>query len=106
MFYKDVDKYWELKNGQFVFNDQYPFTQDKLFFNSDELFDYIDDNVSSEITFLALNLHSPRALGCNFNNMNIPNVTYFCETKDNVSAKLRGVEVIMNYMYECTVKKY
>ncbi len=106
MFYKDANKYWELKNGQFVFDDQYPFTQDKLFFNSDELFDYIDNNVSNKITFLALNLHSPQAAGCNFHNMNIPNVKYFCETKDNVSAYLRGVEVVMNYLYECTVTKY
>ena len=41
MFYKDANNYWELVNGQFVFDDQYPFTQDKIFFNSDELFNFI-----------------------------------------------------------------
>ncbi len=106
MFYKDVNNYWELENGQFVFDDQYPFTQDKIFFNSDELFNFIENENNSEIKFLALSYHRPLASGCNFQNMNIPNTEYYCETKENVKAKLRGTEIIMNYLYECTIQKY
>jgi hypothetical protein len=106
MFYKDANKYWELKNGQFVFNDQYPFTQDKLFFHSEELFDFLDNTDKKEIKFLALNYHSPVSQGCNFQNMDLSDKNFSCETIDYVSASLRGVEIKMNYLYECTVEKY
>ena len=105
MFYKDADKYWELKNGQFVFDDQYPFTQEQLYFHSDELFDFIDKAKVSEIRFLALNYHSPVSQGCNFHNMKLDDKKFSCETIDYVSASLRGVEVKMNYLYECKIEK-
>jgi len=78
MFYKDADKYWELKNGQFVFDDQYPFTQEQLYFHSDELFDFIDKAKVSEIRFLALNYHSPVSQGCNFHNMKLDDKKFSC----------------------------
>jgi len=106
MFYKEFNSYWELKNGQFVFDDQYPFTQEKLFFHSEELFDFINNTENNEIKFLALNYHSPVSQGCNFHNMNLSDKNFSCETIDYVSALLRGVEVKMNYLYECTVEKY
>jgi hypothetical protein len=106
MFYKEFNSYWELKNGQFVFDDQYPFTQEKLFFHSEELFDFINNTEDNEIKFLALNYHSPVSQGCNFHNMNLSDKNFSCETIDYVSALLRGVEVKMNYLYECTVEKY
>ena len=59
-----------------------------------------------DLKFLALSYHRPLASGCNFQNMNIPNTEYFCETKESVKAKLRGTEIIMNYLYECTIQKY
>ena len=106
MFYKEFNSYWDLKNGQFVFDDQYPFTQEKLFFHSEELFDFINNTDNKEIKFLALNYHSPVSQGCNFHNMNLSDKNFSCETIDYVSASLRGVEVKMNYLYECTVEKY
>lgn len=104
MFYKDSGSFWELKNGQFIFNDQYPFTQEKLFFHSDELFDFLEKTDKKSTKFLALNYHNPTSGGCQFPEMNLANKNFSCETIDYVSASLRGVEIKINYLYECTVE--
>ena len=105
MFYKDFKNYWEFRNGQFVFNDQFPFTQEKLFFHSDELFNFLDNTEKKSVKFLALNYHSPVSQGCNFHNMNLDDKKLSCKTIDYISALLRGVEIKINYLYECTVEK-
>jgi len=104
-FFQAEDSPWTLKNGSFVFDDKFPFTQEKYFYYRSDILDYIRSKDFNSISLLTLNYHRPPLDSCGFEELDKNKFDVDCNVIDGVKVELRGVSINLNYLSECEIKK-
>jgi len=104
-FFQAIDNPWTLENGSFVFDDNFPFTQEKYFYYRSDILKHISSKDFSSISLLTLNYHRPPLDSCGFEELDKSKFDVNCKVIDGVKAKLRGVPIYLNYLSECEIKK-
>ena len=104
-FFQAEDSPWTLKNGSFVFDVKFPFTQDKYFYYKSDILEYIRSKDFNSISLLTLNYHRPPLDSCGFEELDKNKFDVNCNVIDGVKVELRGVSINLNYLSECEIKK-
>ncbi len=103
--FQDKNNPWELVNGDFVFDDKYPFTQDEIYYYQSHLFEYINSSSFTNIEFLALNYHRPPTDSCGLTLLDKKQFDISCTIIDGVKVRLRNSDIPINYLSECSVSR-
>lgn len=104
-FFQPLDSPWTLKNGSFVFDDNFPFTQTKYFYYKSDMLKHLRSDEFISMSFLTLNFHRPPLDSCGLENLDKEKFDIACTVLDGVQVRLRGVSISLNYLSECDVKK-
>ena len=104
-FFQPLDSPWNLKNGSFVFDDNFPFTQTKYFYYKSDMLKHLRSDEFIEMSFLTLNYHRPPLDSCGLEDLDKEKFDVVCNILDGVQVRLRGVPISLNYLSECDIKK-
>ena len=103
--FQEKDRPWELLNGSFSFDDQYPFEQEHTYYYQSHMLEKINSSDFDKISFISLNYHRPPTDSCGLTKLDEKKYNIECEIIDGVKATLRGSDVWINYLSRCNVSK-
>ena len=103
--FQESEKPWSLINGDFVFDDSYPFETDEVFYYQSDMLAHINEKEFKSIEFLSFNYHRPPGDSCGLKSLDKNKFDIYCEVIDGVKVKLRGYEIPINYLSKCLVEK-
>lgn len=104
-YFQEEKNPWKLNNGDFVFDDQFPFQQDRYFYYQSDFLEYLNSTKFKSIEFLSFTYHRPPIDECGLSKLDKNRFDIKCEVIDGVTRHLRSQEIKMNYLSKCTIKK-
>lgn len=104
-FFQSENNPWTLKNGNFIFDDEFPFAQNNYFYYKSDILNYIRSNEFKSVSLLTLNFHRPPLDLCGFKQLDRNRFEIKCDVIDGVKVYLRGVPISLNYLSRCDIKR-